>query len=285
MADYRQIHVLIWDDDWFCQLSSAEKVVFIWLFSNRNASVSGIYQFSMFICGRETGLSQKIVTKALNKLIEDGKIVVENDWVWVKNLRKYNYNKSQNTDRRIQIDLEQLPDGELKNRYLEYHKGIDSPYQVPTKSVQEHRTKNIKNIEQLKEVEEGKFENNYSATTTPLDNFNNTGRTPYIRIFSAVTGMVGIPGNKPEAFAALDTLMDVHKSEEKVIEFLKPYWEAWRNLKTENGKPYSKTNLVWLTEKAIAEEIPRKNGKGKHTIYDNPPQPSAEEIQKALKGE
>jgi hypothetical protein len=285
MADYRQIHVLIWDDDWFCQLSSAEKVVFIWLFSNRNASVSGIYQFSMFICGRETGLSQKIVTKALNKLIEDGKIVVENDWVWVKNLRKYNYNKSQNTDRRIQIDLEQLPDGELKNRYLEYHKGIDSPYQAPTKSVQEHRTKNIKNIEQLKEVEEGKFENNYSATTAPLDNFNNTGRTPYIRIFSAVTGMVGIPGNKPEAFAALDTLMDVHKSEEKVIEFLKPYWEAWRNLKTENGKPYSKTNLVWLTEKAIAEEIPRKNGKGKHTIYDNPPQPSAEEIQKALKGE
>lgn len=115
--------------------------------------------------------------------------------------------------------------------------------------------------------------------------FNNTGRTPYIRIFSAVTGMVGIPGNKPEAFAALDTLMDVHKSEEKVIEFLKPYWEAWRSLKTENGKSYSKTNLVWLTEKAIAEEIPRKNGKSKHTIYDNPPQPSAEEIRKALKGE
>lgn len=116
-------------------------------------------------------------------------------------------------------------------------------------------------------------------------NISGAGRTPYIRIFSAVTGMAGIPGNKPEAFEALDTLMDVHKTEEKVIEFLKPYWEAWRNLKTENGRPYSKTNLVWLTEKAIAEEIPRKNGKGKHTIYDNPPQPSAEEIQKALKGE
>ena len=137
MADYRQIHTSIWDDDWFCQLSSDEKVVFIWLFSNRRASVSGLYQFTEFICSRETGLPKEIVRKAIQQLINDGKIYVEDDWVWVKNLRKYNYYKNGNADVRIRKDLEQIPDNGLKQAYIEYYKPLDSPCQAPTTPLQE----------------------------------------------------------------------------------------------------------------------------------------------------
>jgi len=140
MADFRQIHVLIWDDDWFCQLSSDDKVVFIWLFSNRRASVSGLYQFTEFICSRETGIPIENVRKAIKHLVDDKKIYVEGEWVWVKNLRKYNYYKNDNADKRIQKDLDQLPDNGLKHAYIAYYKPLDSPCEAPTTPLleQEH---------------------------------------------------------------------------------------------------------------------------------------------------
>ena len=134
MADFRQIHTLIWDDDWFCQLSSDDKVVFIWLFSNRRASVSGLYQFTEFICSRETGLPIENVKSSIKRLVADKKIYVEGEWVWVKNLRKYNYYKNDNADKRIKKDLDQLPDNGLKKAYIEYYKPIDSPFNTPSRT-------------------------------------------------------------------------------------------------------------------------------------------------------
>jgi hypothetical protein len=154
MADFRQIHVLIWDDDWFCQLSSNEKVVFIWLFSNRRASVSGLYQFTEFICARETGLPKEAVKKAIQQLVDDGKIYVEDDWVWVKNLRKYNYYKNGNADIRITKDLNQLPDNGLKKAYIEYYKSLDSPLEAPDTPLQEQEQEQEQEIEKKEEINE-----------------------------------------------------------------------------------------------------------------------------------
>ena len=140
MADFRQIHTSIWDDEWFCQLSSDAKIVFIWLFSNRRAAVSGLYQFTEFICSRETGLPIDNVKNAIKYLIDAKKIYVEGDWVWVKNLRKYNYYKNDNADKRIQKDLDQLPNNGLKKAYIAYYKPLDSPLIAPTTPLleQEH---------------------------------------------------------------------------------------------------------------------------------------------------
>ena len=112
----------------------------------------------------------------------------------------------------------------------------------------------------LNEIED-KGEN--SAASIPKDEKEpQTQPTPYLRIFSQVTGMVGIPGNDPKVYESLDNLMSVHQSEDKVIEYLKPYWEAWGKLKSKNGRPYSKTNLAWLTEYALACEIPGDGNEG-----------------------
>lgn len=142
MADFRQIHTSIWDDDWFCKLPSDDKVVFIWFFSNRRAAVSGLYKFTTYICCRETGLSEKKVTKAIQRLVDDEKIYVEGEWVWVKNLRKYNYYKNSNADKRIESDLAQLPDNGLKKDYIDYYKPLESPLpgvQIPLlEQEQEH---------------------------------------------------------------------------------------------------------------------------------------------------
>lgn len=85
------------------------------------------------------------------------------------------------------------------------------------------------------------------------------GGTHYLRIFSKVTGMVGIPGNSPNAYDAIDNLLNQHKTEDATAEFLVPYWEAWNRLKRKDGQPVSKTNLAWLTEFAIAGQLPGEN--------------------------
>lgn len=172
MADFRQIHVLIWDDDWFCQLSSDDKVVFIWLFSNRRASVSGLYQFTEFICSRETGLSMESVKSSIKRLVADKKIYVEGEWVWVKNLRKYNYYKNDNADKRIQKDLDQLPDNGLKKAYIGHYKALDSPYEAPTTPLLEQEKE--QDIEHEHEKEESSpVSMLYSAFVTGLQ------REPY----------------------------------------------------------------------------------------------------------
>lgn len=151
MADFRQIHTSIWDDDWYCQLSSDDKVVFLWFFSNRRASVSGLYQFSEFICARETGLTMDVVKQSIKRLSDDKKIYVEGEWVWVKNLRKYNYYKNPKADKRIQTDLDKLPDNGLKKAYIEYYKPLDSPSKAPTTPLPEQEQEH--DIEQEQENE------------------------------------------------------------------------------------------------------------------------------------
>lgn len=62
-------------------------------------------------------------------------------------------------------------------------------------------------------------------------------------------------------------------------------FNTWWYLNDFRGKNGDPPTLGQLEEKIYQSKLGRKNGKGKHTIYDNPPQPSAEEIRKALKGE
>ena len=147
MADFRQIHTSIWDDDWFCQLSSDAKVVFVWLFSNRRASVSGLYKFTEFICSRETGISIDNVHASIEKLSSDNKIRVEGEWVWVKNLRKYNYYQNGNADKRILSDLSQLPNNGLKKAYTAYYKPLASPSIAPTTPLLEQEQEKEQDIE------------------------------------------------------------------------------------------------------------------------------------------
>ena len=207
MADFRQIHVLIWDDDWFCQLSSDEKVVFIWLFSNRRASVSGLYQFTEFICSRETGLPIQIIKTCIKKLVDDKKIYVEGEWVWVKNLRKYNYYKNDNADKRIQKDLDQLPDNGLKKAYIDYYKSLESPYEAPTTPL----------LEQEHDIE---HENEIKRSSD--DDFSFVQKT--------IEQLTGYPPNGSKGIEAIQEIVNMGATVEDIKAGIK-----WLN---ENGKTY-----------------------------------------------
>ena len=84
---YRQIHSKIWTDPWFLDLSSNEKLVFIYLFSNDRVKLTGIYDISVKTIAYETGIDLSDVTAILDRFEADGKIHIASDEV-LTNLKK-----------------------------------------------------------------------------------------------------------------------------------------------------------------------------------------------------
>jgi hypothetical protein len=132
MADFRQIHTRIWKDDWFSEIPLDAKLFFIYLFSNEQAEVGGVYELPSKYMAFEVGISQERILELLGQFEAVGKVFYRCNWVWVVNLRKYNETKSESVVKRIQKDLDLLPDGDLKKMYCKYYK---IPYGHPVDTV------------------------------------------------------------------------------------------------------------------------------------------------------
>ncbi len=79
-----------------------------------------------------------------------------------------------------------------------------------------------------------------------------------VKVFSKVTGMAAIPaGDMPAVMTALDALWQQKgKTVDSLANYLTPFYEAWTSRRGKNGAFYSKTNCTWLTDWAVAGEIP-----------------------------
>ena len=251
MANFRQIHVSIWKDSWFCELSPDEKLLFIYFFSNESASMSGIYKITKKFISFETGISRERVDEILKKFEVDNKVFYEGDIVWVVNMPKYHATKSVKVQKRIYEDFLLIPDSEIRNKYMGYYH-INIPYRYP-----------IDTSQQLKEDEyenENKENNNFLLPSF-VPQVNNTGYA--VRVFCKVTDMVSIPGGDiDKVLPAMDALRTKYKDDDALINYLQPFWDAWIKLKGKNGRSYSKTNCAWLYQYAVSGELP---GQGAET--------------------
>ncbi len=127
MAEYRQIHVKMWGQDaWFLDLEPLEKLLFIYLFSNKYASIAGIYELPMKVIVFETGIDQPSVEAILDRFRKAGKVYYEDGVIWVVNLQKYNRNPSPKVQTRISKDTAAIPNCPLKERFIQYQSGIDT---------------------------------------------------------------------------------------------------------------------------------------------------------------
>jgi hypothetical protein len=142
MANYRQIHVSIWKDGWFLDLEPDEKLLFIYLFSNESASLSGLYKLPLKVICFETCLDRQFVTEALAKFEQAGKVFYRDGVLWVKKMREYNRG-GETVYKRMMQDIDQIPDCELKTLYLRHYPkpvkneiadtlSVDYPYPTDT---------------------------------------------------------------------------------------------------------------------------------------------------------
>lgn len=218
MANYRQIHVSIWKDEWFLDLEPEEKLLFIYLFSNEATSLAGIYKLPMKVIQFETGLDRKFIEDTLTKFQMVGKVLYENGIVWVTKMRQYHETKSAKVQIRILSDIGLIPDCPLKRRYLY---GIDTSPQL-----------NEDEDEDEKEEE--------------LMQPPSAARISAVGMFCRVTNMAAFPGTQLQYVNTVQSMLEMF-GEERTEVAMRNQYTIWCNTQRKDGSGnYRGTNLVWI---------------------------------------
>lgn len=95
MAKSRYVNTAFWDDDYTGNLDPSEKLIFLYLLTNPNTNMAGIYQVPLKRMAVDTGYDQEMVKKILSRFERDGKAYYEIGWIVIKNFGKHQtYNPS-----------------------------------------------------------------------------------------------------------------------------------------------------------------------------------------------
>jgi len=271
MSYFRQIHTLIWKDEDFLEFKQAEKLLFIYFFSNESTTLSGLYKMPLKVVSFETGLSMRVINAALEKFEKLEKIFYRDGYVFVKKFQYYNRGGA-NVAIAIKKELDNMPDCEIKGLYMQYiHPNI--PYQYPINTPPLSIVKNSKEKKSIVLGENGNL-------ITPNQLYEAIEEHELVTIWMNVTGNMGLPTKTGDADAVINSMRDIESTKkEKTQEYLKPFFKAWK----ERG--YSPMNPSWL-DWAKCGKIPDKKAKKYNQIVDEDEEKrlnsEAEEIYKLL---
>lgn len=82
-----------WSDTYVEDLDPIEKLLFLYLITNSQNNISGIYKIKHKRIAYETGIDKEMVEKIILRFKESGKVEVFEDWIILKNFHKHqNYN-------------------------------------------------------------------------------------------------------------------------------------------------------------------------------------------------
>lgn len=235
---YRQIHVQIWKDNWFLDMEPNTKLLFIYLITNERARLSGLYELSDRVIMFETCLSKEEYNHSKHELIKHNKVLFDDGWVWVVNMRKWHDTGSDKLVIHFNNDLKDTPDMPLRQQYIEYYR-LNIPY------VDGMHTPSIPPVNLT--------EPNLTKSNQKVTKFIDAAQAE--RVYQEVTGQVTFPGTKRDlAIDAICKLYPVHQ--DKTVDYLAYFYESWIERKTDSGKRYSRTNMTWLTDWAVSGEVP-----------------------------
>lgn len=120
MAGYRQIHTQIWKDEWFIELDPDEKFLFIYLFSNELASISGLYKIPIRVMHNETCIPLSRVQEIMNMFVDQDKVQYADGTLWIRNMWRYHKNASARTQIKVWNDINMIPDCHVKHDCIQY---------------------------------------------------------------------------------------------------------------------------------------------------------------------
>ena len=86
----RSVNTSFWSDPYIESLSPDEKLLFLYLLTNDNTNMLGIYQTTIRRISFETGLTEKAVNKSLERFSKDGKVRFEMErYILIPNFLKH----------------------------------------------------------------------------------------------------------------------------------------------------------------------------------------------------
>lgn len=83
MINGRLIKTNIWQDDYFFDLNLIEKFLFLYIITNDEVNIAGIYQIGTPRISQQTGIDREDIKKAINKIQQSGKIYYIDGWIFI----------------------------------------------------------------------------------------------------------------------------------------------------------------------------------------------------------
>jgi hypothetical protein len=107
----RIIHTRFWQDNFVCQLSHKEKLLFVYLITNEKLGLTGIYELPDKYIKVDLELNQTELNIAKSKFQKARKFYFDNGWIVVINVNKYNnYTSSPKVKKAYNKELENIPE-------------------------------------------------------------------------------------------------------------------------------------------------------------------------------
>ena len=89
MAKQRYVNTKYWRDSYIEDLDPTEKLLFLYLLTNPDTNISGIYEIPLKIIAVDTGIDKEMVRKILTRFENDDKIKYLSGWVAIKNFTNH----------------------------------------------------------------------------------------------------------------------------------------------------------------------------------------------------
>lgn len=176
MAGYRQFHTQFWKDEWVIELEPLERYLFTYLFTNDLSSISGIFKLPLRVIVNETGLEKDFILTSFAKFQAAEKILYKDGVMWLVNMMKFHKNASPHTMKKVQHDVDEIPDCEVKACYLYYQK--TGEYHIDTVSIQLSESKSKSVI--------------VSGSDTPTTTADTVSVEQVENVFSVYTSEIGL---------------------------------------------------------------------------------------------
>lgn len=155
MAKQRYINTRFWRDSYIENLDPTEKLLFLYLLSNPDTNISGIYEIPIKIVAVDTGIDVSMVKKLFDRFEKDDKIKYKDGWVAFKNFTLHQ-TISPKIKAGIINEISKAPEDMVKWVNLE----VSIPYPYPMQEVSDLNTNtnintntNSEDIELEKEIE------------------------------------------------------------------------------------------------------------------------------------
>ncbi len=167
---YRPVDIEFWQDEFILELSSEQKLTYIFLLTNRRTTQCGIYNIGLTIAQLELQFSEEKIKEHLKFFQEKGKLFYNHENKEVMLLNWYKYNNIHN-HKNIRIcinkELKRIKTTEFINTFYEICKGIcrEEPellmeifkdVEVPNEILEKEREREIQ--KEAKETKDAKEE-------------------------------------------------------------------------------------------------------------------------------
>jgi len=151
MARFANFETSFWDDEDIQDLTPAEKLIYIWTFTNPNCRPSGIYKISIKTVMFHTGLPKKIFEGAWKGLKDRGKPLIyydsDNKIIWVIGKFKQilaGFKGNKNMISSVKHDIEEFRNSFVSSLFIKKYEGaleglisLHIPIPIPLKSLKE----------------------------------------------------------------------------------------------------------------------------------------------------